>query len=496
MRCKRCDYPLWNLRSRNCPECGAAFQPSEFEFVPNSVRFCCPGCGQEYYGTSPKGHLEPEAFRCVRCGQQVRMDDMVLLPAEGVEEARTRVETVPWLDRSRRGFFKGWLGTIGMSLAMPGRLAKAIPGNVGVLSALWFALLTGTLYGVLGCGLILLPMLLIGGPGAAGTLVGAAILVLAIPIGLAATLGIWALMTHGVLRLTGETAGGLGRTTACLCYASGANVLLAIPCVGPYLLTVSWVWWTVAAAVMLHLAQRVSGLRAAVAAGLPPLLATLALAGWIALVVAPGVRASAAAAGPALAAARAPAAAARVAAALRSYAAAHSGAAPPHGLALLTDQHVYLPDLFLNGGPSNAAEATVAGINLNTVQFLSVSERAAAVAVAARSLGTGTPAHRIGDMVFVYGGIDLSPNSTADPGLWLVVCAPLASQPAAAVAPRNTPFGAIPTPMISVCSLDGQVTSFPRTSLPAFLAEQNELRAAAGLPPLPDPLTVGAPTPP
>lgn len=27
MRCKRCDYPLWNLRDRKCPECGKPFAP-------------------------------------------------------------------------------------------------------------------------------------------------------------------------------------------------------------------------------------------------------------------------------------------------------------------------------------------------------------------------------------------------------------------------------------------------------------------------------------
>ena len=62
MRCQNCNYTLWNLTTRECPECGTPFLPSAQDFQPNSVRFCCPGCDQDYYGTSPRGHLVPSAF--------------------------------------------------------------------------------------------------------------------------------------------------------------------------------------------------------------------------------------------------------------------------------------------------------------------------------------------------------------------------------------------------------------------------------------------------
>jgi hypothetical protein len=61
MRCRTCEYALWNLRWRECPECGTPFRPSEFDFAPMSVRFCRPSCGQEYYGTGPRGHLSPSS---------------------------------------------------------------------------------------------------------------------------------------------------------------------------------------------------------------------------------------------------------------------------------------------------------------------------------------------------------------------------------------------------------------------------------------------------
>ena len=69
MRCKTCDYQLWNLRSRQCPECGTAFRVSDYDFVPNSVQFCCPHCNQIYYGTSARGQLVPPAFTCVSCNK-------------------------------------------------------------------------------------------------------------------------------------------------------------------------------------------------------------------------------------------------------------------------------------------------------------------------------------------------------------------------------------------------------------------------------------------
>jgi predicted RNA-binding Zn-ribbon protein involved in translation (DUF1610 family) len=101
MRCKICDYPLWNLTTRTCPECGSKFAPDEFEFVPNSVQYCCPHCAQAYFGTSEKGHLVPREFNCVKCGQRVQMNEMVLRPAAGVKEEQTKPNPMPWLERKK-----------------------------------------------------------------------------------------------------------------------------------------------------------------------------------------------------------------------------------------------------------------------------------------------------------------------------------------------------------------------------------------------------------
>ena len=108
MRCKDCDYPLWNLTSRQCPECGVSFRPSEFEFVPNSVRFCCPRCDHPYYGTGEKGHVEPASFACLKCAHPVHIDEMVLRPGLGVDDESTRLKRMPWLERKELGRIKAW----------------------------------------------------------------------------------------------------------------------------------------------------------------------------------------------------------------------------------------------------------------------------------------------------------------------------------------------------------------------------------------------------
>ncbi len=150
MNCQNCGYTLWNLKTRNCPECGEAFKPSEFEFVANAVQYCCPDCDQAYYGTTLTGHLRPAEFDCVNCGRKLHMDDMVLRPAKGIGDDQTQRDVMPWLERRRRNPFMAWIKTIGRSMVGPGKLMRAVPTSSTPMQACWYA--TVTLTAILFCG--------------------------------------------------------------------------------------------------------------------------------------------------------------------------------------------------------------------------------------------------------------------------------------------------------------------------------------------------------
>jgi len=279
MRCKGCDYPLWNLTTRQCPECGDAFRPSDYEFMQNSVQFCCAGCGQTYFGTDPKGHLEPPEFDCVNCGNHLRMDELVLRPAEGVEEAQTRRGRLPWTERAERGRISAWLAMLGMGLVQPRALMRATAPGTSLPQAWRFAIVTQLVITVAA----VIPMLcLMAFPLAAagrsgGGQVRGSVMVGSFAFGAVATvlvgfvftlvgIWIWGVVTHGILRLTGTTAEPLRHTIIALCYCSGANIVSAVPCIGRYF---GWIWWVVSATCAVQEGQRVSGVRAS--------LATLAL---------------------------------------------------------------------------------------------------------------------------------------------------------------------------------------------------------------------------
>src|SRR5690606_18886527 len=93
---------------------------------------------------------------------------------------------------------------------------------------------------------------------------------------------LWGLLAHGLIRLTGPHAAGLGRTYQAICYSSGPLVFMAIPCLGWQIGWFAWPWWAVSAALMTREAQRISTRRAAFAVAAPPLLLTAScLATWI-----------------------------------------------------------------------------------------------------------------------------------------------------------------------------------------------------------------------
>ena len=473
MRCETCGYRLWLLTSRRCPECGTEFKPSDFEFVPHAVQFCCPHCNQSYYGTSAKGHLRPIEFDCVSCGRHIHMDEMVLMPTEGVEEEQTRVDQMPWLQRQERGYIRAWLATVGMALTSPARLIKTVPMDSSVGSAFWFAILVNlpvcllapaffSVFGLVAATTI--------GVRAGGAFLGVAGCMMLIIMVLAVVyIIIWSLLTHGILRLTGSTAGSLGRTMQGICYSSGANIISAIPCFGFY---VGPIWWFVSAVLMVMEAQRVRGGRAALAVLVPPVCAVLALAGlWTGFMYySVGMASRVASTQPS-----GQLDTTMVLNAVMDYSRQHAGKGPDHAIQLVTGGQLTEFDLLDSGSATQEQNVPIADTTLYQFAMLPPSRQESIVKAAIKALPAGTVAHRLGDFVFTYHGMDLN---TADPKLWVVVNAP---------DPDVNPSAAMSLPFFAVGLADGSVLTFPMRFFAELLAEQNKLRTANNLPPIPDP---------
>ena len=272
MRCKSCDYSLWGITARACPECGTPFQPSGFRFYPNAVKFLCPHCKQDYYGTSPTGHLDPPEFDCVTCGAHIHMDEMVLEPREGVKDERTRPDFNPWLQRKILGTRKAYYRTIGRAIGYPARLARGTPDDSPTSSALGFfavhVLFISLFMAVPVAAVMMFAFVGVGGTGhrGVGMFLIPMLLLLGLPtIGFFGVLFLLALLTHLGLRLLAGRTTHLRATIKALAYASAPLLLMAVPCVGFNLAIFAIPWWVINAVVMLAAFHRIAWWRAAIA---------------------------------------------------------------------------------------------------------------------------------------------------------------------------------------------------------------------------------------
>ncbi len=489
MHCRNCDYPLWNLTTSICPECGVVFAPSEFEFVPNSVQFCCPHCQQTYYGTDQKGHLAPQHFDCVTCGQHVHMDRMVLLPAEGVAEARTKPDANPWLERKERGFFKASFATVGKSLAGQAPMMRGLGDQVRPGEAWRFALLILLVW--LGVG-IALPLF---GFAAIASMESASRASVAMGTAAGVTLGLagvwfilvvlWGLSTHGLLRVTGGAPHTIGRTFEAILYSSGVTFPMAVPFFGVYCgSTFVTIWWLVSAVLMIVYGQKVHGGRAT--------LATLAFPGSMFLLIVAGYFGFIAyvigQSGPGTSWTTGYSATQTLATDVMDYAQINDGLGPPHVILFLQgDPEPNGPavrmwntsaDDFVEASTTTYTEDIVVdGVTLDEFANLTSAERRAAAANVLDAMPENVIAYRFGDYVFTYPGADLS---APDNLLWIVVMLPDPDV--------NDPLTVWQT--IEVGLADQTMTTFQVRYLAAQIRTQNVYREAIGLPPLPDLTTV------
>lgn len=278
MHCPQCQYSLWDLRQRRCPECGAGFRPSEFDFVPGAVRFACPGCEQVYYGTSARGHLRPAAFACVRCARQLKMDDMVLTPAPGAVSEPAARRAVPWEDRAALGRRRAFTRTLRWSLTRADLLARRLAETRSrgrVRGSLWFALGVFALTALAnGTTIYAFSVMLSAGQQIPGGIATCGVGVIAVVVLAMVALLLEALVWYALARWVWRRRVSLGEVITAGGYSAGPWVLLAIPVLGVVAAPVAAAWHATTATALL---RRRSGLGSARALGVAlPLLVLLA----------------------------------------------------------------------------------------------------------------------------------------------------------------------------------------------------------------------------
>lgn len=483
MHCKTCDYPLWNTTARICPECGTPFSLHEYKFRQGAVRFCCPHCRQDYYGTSPAGHLEPESFNCIRCSRPISMEQMAVLPVEGVSVHMQDSGHNPWLAEPG-GVFGRWWRTVRAGFARPSDVAMGTPPTASTGSALAYALISTGIIALAG----LIPTMAItalfgglmmraggggpGGPGGAGVgvLMGSFVVQqISYFVGTLLYLLLWAGIAHGVLRMTGPIRGGFSTTLGAICYSSGCYLISIIPCIG----MIGGLYWIIVSGIMLAAAQRISGARAAIAtiaAHIVPGVVCISL-----FITFGGFSAWMGAGGPGFGAA-APvrpldptSRATRIQSAALTYY-NQKGTLPDHPGRLLAALLVY-PDDFA----ANPMNDTVSGITLNDLTLAAEPQADRAIR---DELSQGRT--DIGDVLFGPLGDDPGavPLDDTTQTLWLFIVTP--------------DLGGPLTQPIIVATPAGLMTARPE-QFERLRAAQNTIRAGLGLPPFPDPTTVPRP---
>ncbi|MCC7407264.1 MAG: YIP1 family protein [Phycisphaeraceae bacterium] len=474
MRCPQCDYRLWNLTTRACPECGRPFKPTDFEFLPHTVAFCCPHCDQPYYGQSDKGHLIPPEFDCVRCGRRLHMDQMVLRPAPGLEEEQTSTPINPWFMPGKTSFFRRYFAALWQSIAHPGRAAEGVPADARWWRSALFLSLNFCLFLAVGMLFFVLAMtaLLTMAPPPRGRGMSGVMVIFLVPAAtvLAGAVGsqivalLWGGSIHGMLHLLRcRPRHPFKRTYDALALTSGVHVLTAVPCCGLYLSVPTTLAWIVTTTIALLRVQRTPALRTTLATLALPLAvaAVLVSAGlWINSLATGSQRSSNTR---------------TVAHELQTYASSHQGRGPAHAIEMIQTGNLSPFSLTTLGSRPTIAAVPVASATLLDFTSLSPAEQQLQAAAATAYLPADVIAHRLGDYVFVHHGLDFA---TAPHDAWAVIWSP------------NPDHAKRPSRRYYVGRIDGSVEEFNDQTFPQELQQQNQLRAALGLAPLPDPQTI------
>jgi hypothetical protein len=269
MRCRSCDYALWNLPAGRCPECGDPFKPSDFDFIVGQVRFLCPHCRQAYYGDDKRGQLRPRAFNCVRCGQAVHIDDTLLLPAEGVGEYESQTNQLAWEQRREIGSMPALVSTLRDVTFRPRSFGRRINNHVRLNAALVFSLVMIMLSSTAGMMLQVGSLSVVTGEQLAldEDLFAAALMGIMLGPQYFAGVAMWGLAVAALTRSAApKPVDCMSRAIACMWYAQGAMLLMVVPIAGVVLAPLCVILSSIS---MVASSCRVSPLHAALAVLLP-----------------------------------------------------------------------------------------------------------------------------------------------------------------------------------------------------------------------------------
>ena len=425
--------------------------------------------------------MVPRAFDCVTCGRHVDMDEMVLMPTEGVQEERTEAVDMPWLDRDRAmGPIKRWSKTVGRALVRPGELIRGTPAESSLWRAFQFAFITTALVALVLTSPIALIALAMGrgklgisGLGFALAWPAAMVILFVGGLFVATAVG------HGILRLTGGCAFGIRRTFQVMCYSAGANVLSATPCMGQYF---GWIWWSVSAILMLKDGQKVHGGRATLAVLITPVLVIVTVVGGYALFIAWMVR-SMPGSGTSFLSTGSGVAVQKVLGVVRTSASASAAGTGEDAQQLLMDGKLSVYDFvdFSDDGDGGVvarlAQSPVGGVMLSKWDTVPARVSQGAAKLAISRLSPETVAYRVGDMVFLHHGIDIQNPGPGAEKLWIMVSW------------RETRPKSDPGPC-HVGLASGSNTTIIGGTFDSELDRQNLLRAKLGLGLIPHPADV------
>ncbi len=101
MRCRKCNYPLWNLSEPRCPECGERFDILSYWFEPGTVWFKCPYCGHKHTGRDSRG-LPFDAGKCEKCGQMLVVEQMQVEPVDAARFDKMEINSDEDLNNVRK----------------------------------------------------------------------------------------------------------------------------------------------------------------------------------------------------------------------------------------------------------------------------------------------------------------------------------------------------------------------------------------------------------